>query len=317
MNFMRLLLSALVCCLTGTLMGQQLSLFTQYRENATLINPAAMELDFLAFGYPMTVGASYRKQWSGINGSPTTQTLRFSYVNAGRSAANLIAGGYVINDQTGPTGFTGFYGRVGAVLGADVEYSGLSLAISGGYVGYRVRASELVLRDGGDVLGSSDQTQSHPDVGFGAYFYNTVGSNDNQIFLGLSVPQLLGFDLTYTNEAGEYNVERVRHYYALAGTILRFRNESFLELSAWGKYVEGAPFNADFNMRYQMNNALYLGTGLSTAGNFHVEAGVNLGPNSGLDNNIRIGYGADYSFSSFGPSVGGTHEIQISMAFDR
>ncbi|MEL6394021.1 MAG: type IX secretion system membrane protein PorP/SprF, partial [Bacteroidota bacterium] len=130
-------------------------------------------------------------------------------------------------------------------------------------------------------------------------------------------PQLLGFDLTYTNEAGEYNVQRVRHYYALTGTILRFRNDSFMELSAWGKYVEGAPFNADFNMRYQMNNALYLGTGLSTAGNFHVEAGVNLGPNSGLDNNIRIGYGADYSFSSFGPTVGGTHEIQISMAFDR
>lgn len=317
MNMMRPLLLSLAVCWTSLLSAQQLSLFTQYRENATLINPAAMELDFLAYGYSMTIGASYRKQWSGISGSPTTQAIRFSYINPSRGGATLQAGGYVINDQTGPTGFTGIYGRIGAVLGADPEYSGLSLALSGGYVGYRVRASELVLRDDGDVVGMVDQTQSHPDVGVGIYFYNTVGYSDNQVYIGVSVPQLLGFDLTYTNEAGEFEVQRLRHYYAMAGTILRFRNESFMELSTWGKYVEGAPFNADFNLRYQMNNALYMGAGISTAGNFHVEAGVNLGQNAGLDNNIRIGYGADYSFSSFGPSVGGTHEFQVSMALDR
>lgn len=34
--------------------AQQLSLFTQYRENATLINPAAIEGDYFAYGQNVT-----------------------------------------------------------------------------------------------------------------------------------------------------------------------------------------------------------------------------------------------------------------------
>jgi hypothetical protein len=53
---------ALGCCLffvLGSLSAQQLSLFTQYRENATILNPAAVESDFLAYGQSKTLGATY------------------------------------------------------------------------------------------------------------------------------------------------------------------------------------------------------------------------------------------------------------------
>lgn len=296
--------------------AQQLSLFTQYRENATLINPAAMETDFLSYGYNMTVGASYRKQWAGISGSPTTQSVRFSYLNPTRSGSSLSFGGYVLNDQTGPTGYTGAYGRIGAVIGGDPKYSGLSLALSGGYVSYRVDASKINLRDPGDIFGTANQSQSHPDVGFGLYYYN-LDRNDNMFYAGISVPQLIGLDVTFQKDNGDFSVQRLRHYYAMTGYNILYKNDAILELSAWGKYVEGAPFNADFNIRYQMPAALYIGAGLSTAGNAHIEAGVTLGENAGLDNIIRIGYGLDYSFSSFGPSVGGTHELQVSFSLNR
>ncbi|MEZ4987288.1 MAG: type IX secretion system membrane protein PorP/SprF [Saprospiraceae bacterium] len=103
----------------------------QYRENATIINPAAMESDFLAYGQPITVGGNYRSQWSDISGNPRTQSLRFSFVGD-NSGASLLAGGYILNDQTAPTGFTGIYGRLGAVISGDPEYSGLVVALSGG-----------------------------------------------------------------------------------------------------------------------------------------------------------------------------------------
>lgn len=296
--------------------AQQLSLFTQYRENATLINPAAMETDFLNYGYNMSFGVNYRKQWTGINGSPETQGLRFSYLNKNRGGVSLLAGAYVLNDHTGPTGYTGAYARLGAVIGGDPEYSGLSLAISGGYVGYSVRASEIRLREEGDVIGTANQSQGHPDVGFGLYFYK-MDQNDGMFYAGLSVPQILGFDLTFQDEAGDFTIKRVRHFYAMTGYHFLFRNDGILELSAWGKYVQNAPFNADFNIRYQTPSAFYLGGGIATSGNAHVEAGVTLGDNIGLDNIIRIGYGLDYSFSSFGPSVGSTHEIQASISLDR
>ncbi len=312
---LRCLVFLLVLTSAGTLAAQQLSLFTQYRENATLLNPAAMESDFLTFGYNMSFGGTYRKQWAGIENSPTTQSLRFSYLQP-RSGATLTMGGHILNDQTGPTGFTGLYGRIGAVISGDPEDSGLSLGLSVGYVSYQVRLSELVARDQQDALIGADQGQSHPDVGFGLYYYNNV-NRDNLLYFGLSVPQLLGFDVTFQNEAGEFNVQRLRHYYGMAGWYLFTSAESFLEVSSWVKYVEGAPINADVSLRYQLPTAPYIGVGISTAKNFHFEAGINVGQSTSAPTNFRIGYAYDYSFNSFGPSVGGTHELQIAVALDR
>lgn len=306
--------------LTGFLHGQQLSLFTQYRENATLINPAAMESDFLATGRNLTFGANYRVQWAGLSGAPRTQTVRLSYLNKEWSGATLMAGGHLINDQTGPTGFTGVYGRLGAVISGDPEYSGLAVALTGGLVQYRIDASKITLHDPNDVIGSQDQSQLFPDVGLGLYYYQTIngGALDGDMFyIGGSVPQILGLDLTFTDENGDFLVERVQHFYGMLGFYKFLRNDGFLEPSVWVKYVNGAPVNLDFNLRYQLPASIWIGAGVATSGNFHVETGFNLGENLGLDNNIKVGYGFDAAFTTFGPSAGNTHEIQVSFSFDR
>lgn len=317
MKYPRLIsLSLLLSLSGGGLFAQQLSLFTQYRENATLINPAAMESDFLTFGYNMLFGANYRRQWAGLENTPETQSLRFSYINDRARGATYHAGGYLLNDQTGPTGYTGIYGRIGTVISQDPEDSGLSVGLAVGYVAYQVRGDELILQDNGDPIAGANQSQSHPDLGFGVYYYKNVG-RDHLFYGGVSVPQLLGFDVTYQDEDGQFSVQRQRHYYGMAGWYFFTSEESFLELSSWVKYIEGVPFNADLTVRYQLPSAPYVGAGISTASNFHFEAGVNLGQSYGADSNFRFGYGYDYSFSSFGPSVGGTHELQLSVALDR
>jgi hypothetical protein len=94
-------------------------------------------------------------------------------------------------------------------------------------------------------------------------------------------------------------------------------SDSYLEVSSWVKYVEGAPLNADINLRYQLPSAPYLGAGFSTASNFTFEAGINVGQSYNADTHFRIGYAYGYSFRSFGPSVGGTHEIQLAVALNR
>ncbi len=302
------------------LQGQQLSLYTQYRENMTLINPAGMESDFLAFGQNLTFGASYRAQWVGLTNGPTTQTIRASYVNKESNGVSILAGGFLLNDQTGPTGFTGLYGRIGGVISPDPQYSGLAVAISAGAVQYRVNASEIRLRDQGDVVGTQDQSQLFPDVGVGLFYYQALGDSwrdADMIYAGVSVPQVIGLDLTFENENGEFFTKRVQHFYGQFGYIKFFDNDSFLEPSAWVKYVQGAPINVDFNLRYQLPSSIWVGTGISTASNLHLETGFMLGRNVGFDSNIRFGYGFDYSFSSFGPTAGTTHEINITFAVDR
>ncbi len=312
-----------ILCLVGTangLFAQQLSLFTQYRENATIINPAAVESDFLVFGNNLTFGASYRQQWVGLEGAPTTQVVRGSYIASGMSGVALMAGGHIINDVTGPTGFTGFYGRIAGILSGDPEYGGLVVGLSAGYVQYRVNGSELVFRDGVDNIGGVDQSQMYPDLGVGLYYYQAVGGgrySSDFIYGGLSVPQLFGLDLTFQNDAGEFITTRVQHIYATAGYIKTFDNESFIEPSIWVKSVENADINVDVNLRYQLPSTLWIGAGYSTAQTIHLETGLVLNENVGLDNMIRIGYGYDYSFTSFGPTAGNTHEINVTFSFDR
>ncbi len=311
-----LLIFALGCLSHYALSGQQLSLFTQYRENAVIINPAAMESDFLAFGNNLTFGASYRSQWGGIESAPRTQTLRMSFISKKFAGVTPLLGGHIINDQTGPTGFTGIYGRIGGVVTEDAEYSGLAFALTAGAVQYRVNSSDLFLRDDGDVLGTTDQSMIFPDVGLGIYYYQMVGDG-NYFYSGVSMPQALGLDLTFRNENGEFFTQRVRHFYGTMGFYKFVGDEGFLEPSVLVKYVPNAPVNVDVNVRYQMPANLWVGAGVSSARAVHLETGFLLGDGLGFDNILRMGYGFDYSFSSFGPSAGATHEINLTFSLDR
>ncbi len=299
------------------LQAQQLPLFTQYRENIGIINPAAVESDFLAFGQNITFGANYRAQWVGLDNAPRTQTVRGSYLYADGSGVALMAGGHLMNDQTGPTGFTGLYGRIAGIVTADPEQGGLVVGLSAGAVNFRINASEIRLRDQGDLIGSNDHSQFFPDVGVGIYYYHLVGRNDDYFYAGASVPQVIGLDLTIQNDEGEYVTQRVQHFYGMLGFYKFFDNNSFLEPSLWVKYTQGAPLNADFNLRYYLPVNFWIGAGGSTSGTVHLETGVQLGDTASFDRTFKVGYGFGYSFSPFGPTAGTTHEINLAYSLFR
>ena len=286
--------------------SQQLSLFSQYRENQTIINPAAVGNNYLSYEQKLSIGISHRTQWQGFEGAPKTSILRGS-------------GGYIVRDQTGPTGFTGLYGRVGGLLSDDPYYGGISVGLSFGVVQYRVDGSEIRLRQGGDILDGRDVNQIYPDVGVGVFAYTLLdgGIFDNDyIYGGISIPQALGLDLAFKNDNGEFVTKRVQHYYAMLGLYKFFKDEGFLEPSVWVKYAPNVPVNVDINLRYQLAQNFWLGLGGSTSQTMHIEGGLLLGSNLGFDNTLKVGYGYDYSFSTFGPYTGGAHEINITYSFD-
>ena len=317
MAILRTLPVLLVLCY-ASLNAQQLSLFTQYRENITILNPAAIESDFFAYDQNVTLGATYRAQWVDIANAPRTATIRGSYFNRNGSGATLQAGGFLVNDQTGPTGFTGFYGRIGGIISGDPEYSGLSLGLSAGIVQYRVDGDQIDFKDQGDLVGMENNAQFFPDVGLGVFFYTATGRFGNDyLYGGISVPQVIGLDLTFQNDNGEFTTQRVQHFYGVLGYYKFFDNDSFLEPSIWVKYTNNVPVNVDFNLRYQMPTNLWIGGGIASSNSVHLEAGVLLGDTYSYDSAIKIGYGFDYSFSTFGPFVGTVHEINLTFSFDR
>jgi type IX secretion system PorP/SprF family membrane protein len=311
---------AFIFCCFHHLEAQQLPLFTQYREHTGLLNPAALEPDYLGYGNNFTVGASYRSQWDQLSGAPTTMTLRGSYFADDYAGVTLMGGGYLVRDQTGPLSFTGAYGRIAGVITSDPLQGGVILGLSAGLVQFGIHTDRVVVRDQNDDVANNNQNQLFPDVGVGVYayrYFSTGRSGSSYVYGGASMPQVLGLNLRDQNNAGKYYMERVRHIYGLLGMYLFFDNNSFIEPSVWVKYVPNAPVNVDVNLRYQLSGSLWVGTGGSTAGMLHLEAGVLLGENLGLNNSIRIGYAYDYSFRTFGPFVGGGHEINVSYSLSK
>lgn len=317
----RILLVAILLFYTIHLSAQQLSLFTQYREQAGILNPAAMNSNYLISEGEnnLNLGLSYRSQWTELTTTPRTQVFHGSYfADDSGAGVSWIMGGHIINDQTGPTGFTGAYLRVGGVLSDDPDYQGFAIGLTAGAVQYRVKTTEIDFRDPNDILGNSDQAQIFPDVGVGIYYYRQLESGflrNDYVYGGISVPQVIGLELEFQGDDGGFFTQRVQHFYGQVG-MYKFLNRdrtSFLEPSAWVKYVPGAPINVDFNLRYQVVQAFWIGTGLSTAGNLHIETGFRLGQ----EDIFNIGYGFDYSFSSFGPSFGGTHELNFAVSLVR
>lgn len=319
MNRLHLFLAFML--VSSLAMAQQLPLFTQYRENFDIINPASVGSDYMAFEQNVSFGGSYRAQWTQFSGNPTTQTIRGSYMYADPNAFNIIAGGHIMNDQTGPSGFTGIYGRIGGVITGDPYDGGVSLGLNVGMVQYRLDGSDIRLRQSNDVLDGTNLSRWFPDVGVGVFAYKKVGGyglgEGSYIYAGASVPQVLGLDLDLQTANGQVITERIQHGYVNMGIMKFLPDDSFLEITGWGKYTPNAPINIDLNLRYLLPQGIFwIGAGSSLSGFFHSELGVIIGRENPDNRLFKLGYSFDYSFSSFGPSAGATHEINVSYSFE-
>jgi type IX secretion system PorP/SprF family membrane protein len=308
-----------VFCLSSVfqLKAQQIPLFTQYREAQGVLNPASINYDFFTDRHKTSFGASMRRQWTEITNAPTTQILRGEHFMADRDGVCPLFGGYLMNDQTGPTGFTGVYGRFATVFTSDAEYSGLSIGLSAGAVQYRVKTSELRLHDPNDIRALTDRMQIYPDIGAGIFYYQRMDglSDDDYFYAGASVPQLMGLDIEFPTDDKKFSTRRVQHFFGNVGWYHYVGQSSFIEPSIWVKYAPQVPLNIDLNVRYQMASSMWVGIGTSLKGKIHAETGVILGKSMGMGTNFKIGYGFDYSFQSYSPYVGTTHEFNLSFSF--
>jgi type IX secretion system PorP/SprF family membrane protein len=301
--------------------AQQLPLFTQYRDNIGIINPAAPNSNFLIQQQNVSIGASYRKQWVGLENAPTTQVLRYEHFMAytGNSFSPLF-GTYILRDVTGPLGMTGLYGKFGGAITSDPEVGGFSAALSAGLVAYHLDTDKLRTRDAGDVVASGRSTRLFPDVGLGVYYWQRLGGRgffeDDLLSGGVSIPQVIGLNLRFKSEDKQYTTQRIQHFYGNFSWLHSIDDDDkFIQPSVWIKYAPNAPLNIDLNLRYQIAPIFWIGAGSSTGGNFHAETGFNIGENAGIEGLLRIGYGFDYSFSRIGPFAGSTHEFNIVYAF--
>jgi type IX secretion system PorP/SprF family membrane protein len=330
----KFLINGLCFLMVGCAYAQQQPYYTQYILNNFILNPALAGIE----NY-WDFKVSYRNQWVGLNGAPTTMYLT---INAplGKTAydhetpatvpdlqaKNLGAkqflmeytappahsglGFTILNDKTGPLSRIAAYGSYAyhVPVGRTTSLSfGLSLGVQ--EVNVDVNAVDFGQANPVDpaVLGSGYLNKLEPDVNAGLWLSN------KSFFVGLSAQQIISVPINSGNGTTDSNgVELLKgklipHTFLTAGyKIVASENINILP-SFMIRYVQPLPIGFDVNAKIQYQDLLWLGFSYRYQQGYAAMMGVN------ISSTFNIGYSYDYTTTQLNTVSSGTHEIVIGF----
>jgi type IX secretion system PorP/SprF family membrane protein len=217
---------------TITLQAQIDPLYAQYLNNPLVINPA-----YTGLNKEFNASISFRKQWAGFDGSPTTinATVHTSLFD-NRMGAGLI----IVSDQIGEYTNTLAMGTYSYKIQMDRTI--ISFGLQAGAASYRGNNEELNILNKNDTYFLQNMNTTKPVFGAGV-----ILSNDN-LFLGISVPRMLKTKGTYKGTSGSIEGDvYTQHFYGVASYIVFINERLRLKPSVLLKYVNGNPFSVDAN----------------------------------------------------------------------
>lgn len=287
------------------LFGQQDPQYSQYLFNGVVINPAYAG----SKGYT-NLNALYRKQWAGMNRTPTSQTLS---IDGNFRNSHSSWGAFFINDQLGYQRTSSLYGTY-AYRTSLTKKAKLALGVSAGLVNHRLEGENLVTNQPGDpAIPSHTISLWTPDAQLGLYF------NTSRFFAGISMSDIIS-SIVIKNP---YISKPARHYYLSSGLAVPLSGSFTLRPSLLIKDDFKAPANADLSTFLIYKNIVWLGGSYRTRlfqtqklkQPLHLLAtdAVVLQIQIFPTQQLRIGYGYDFTTTVF--SRYPTHEISVGYYF--
>jgi type IX secretion system PorP/SprF family membrane protein len=206
-------------------------LYAQYINNPLVINPA-----YTGINNNFNASLSYRKQWAGFDGSPST--------------ANFSAHSSFLHNKMG-MGVILIQDKVGANKNTEVNLTyaykimmtecALSFGLQGGFINFRSNDAALNPYDATDPTFASNQNFTKASLGAGVIL------KGERFFLGLSVPRMI--KESTANGNSETTIYR-QHFYASAAYVFNLSQEIHFKPSVLFKVVEGAPLSTDVNTSF-------------------------------------------------------------------
>ncbi len=305
------------------LTAQQLPYQVQFRQMYSYINPASVNSDYFLYEYNTALNTSYRMQWSAHPQTPRTIHASVDFIhdnhNRGRGF-NLASGVMLLQDRTGPLSLTGAHVRIASLFAEDPYLGAFSLGFNAGATQYRLQHERILWEDLTDgSIPTEDIATTRPEVGVGAFYYKRLKKGrlkGDNIYAGLSVPQLLAARVQVQSGTNQVPVTRVPHVFFTGGWYHFFNAESFLETTIWVKDATGARTNVHLLARFQPMRTFWVGGGFNPNGLVHLEAGFNLPGFLAENGALKIGYAYDYNITTFELPFGSSHELHLSYLFD-
>lgn len=294
-------------------MSQQAEEFSLIRENAYILNPALSGAKGFLAG---TI--TYRKQFANVTQSPYTTYLALEGQIANK---NIGLGGYILHDQTGPTGMSGI-GLSAAyqirlnkheLVNEDIKpYNTksrhmITIGLGVEVKQYRLDAAALRPDVAADPeLASTYKNQYLPDASLGVYYQ--LGE---KFFAGISVPQLLGLNVKYAATNGSSEIRKVQHINFLIGGRINLGREKKWALEPVGalRWANNAPPQADLGMRLNFNQIVWLGVNYRTLSKVIGDVGFEI---KGIG---RLCYAAGIETTDI-RRIGLSHEVTLSFRIE-
>jgi type IX secretion system PorP/SprF family membrane protein len=315
--------------------GQQQPYYTQYILNNFILNPALAGIE----NY-WDFKTSYRSQWTGINGSPTTAYLTAHGPIGGSDGydketpttvhtaddnqlggkefwmeytappAHQGIGFTIINDKTGPLNRIAAYASYAYHLPVGVKTS-LSAGVSIGAQEITLDVSKLDFGTANPVdpvvYGSGYLNKFRPDFNAGLWLSST------DFFIGLSALQIIPQPIDYSNQtiSGDsikiLTGSLIPHFFLSAGYKMMIDENFSLLPSVMVSYVQPVPVTFDINCKVQYQDLVWIGASYRYNSGFAAMLGLN------ISSTINLGYSYDYTTSALNTVSSGSHEIVLGF----
>ena len=287
---MRKILSVLLFGLSLGASAQQQVMFTQYMFNGLAINPA-----YAGSHETISLSALARKQWTGLDGAPSTQTFG---VHAPIKNQRMALGALFLHDNIGVTNQNGLFGMYAYRIPVS-DKGKLAFGLQGGVSFYNAQFSKVSATD---PRFANDVRLVTPSIGFGMYY------NTERFYAGLSIPQLNQANFDKKNP--DSNSKLVRHYFLTAGYVFDIGHSLKLKPNVLVKSVVGAPIEIDLNANLLIKEVLWVG--LSWRSFDSIDALLQLQ----ITDQLQFGYAFDFATTTDLKNVnGGSHELMLNYRF--
>lgn len=279
--------------------AQQLPITSFYEMQRVIYNPAAAGISKHG-----SIGATYRKQWTGIPGGPQTASI---FGDTYFSKIKMGLGAYIFNDVTGPTKRTGIQTSFAYHIPMRNE-SYFSLGIQGVFQQYSLDKAKLQTSLGSnDPVLNGKENSFKGDAGFGiAYTSKTFD-------IGASVTQLIQSKLNYYSGTNTPNEDGrlYRHFYVNADYKWNADGRAVIIPNVLFVYLPNAPMEFQGGVRIVHNDLFWYGLSYRVNQSWMLSAGVK------INHRFNIGYSFDmYSTPLSGYDKGANaHEILLRYDF--
>jgi type IX secretion system PorP/SprF family membrane protein len=286
------LLFALFLTINVNVFSQQLHDFTQYPSVLFHINPA-----YTGTKGTLDARLSYRKQWTGFSGAPTTQ---FVGMHGRLWKGRIGLGSSLYKDELGPIRtFDYGFSAAGHFHFPDVEFSA---GISVRFNKLTLNTSDITTHWEGDpaVTQAGSILAKSKNALAGMMLYN------DRFHFGLGVMNIIGTKIP----VGGATIKSKQHYFLTFGYNFHGHPYYVWENNLMAEYVDGLPMTINYNLRMHYREKLSVGAGWRLRDAVYLQAGWV------LFRSVQIAYSYDIGISKLKKAHNGTHEVTLAYRYD-